>query len=766
MPKLFVPVSYVDEQVALLKEEIAGLKKEVEDLRTGKVLTAVTVVKEPDPNPNQKEVEGEIDPTGSQSAGFAGYASPEQPSSPPSPTTSENGKKRGTLRGSSTQSISALGGTQTFAMVCFDRKSAWSIPLVTTIDEFSDWFDATLAMILLLANVLMQGLFIGIIQDGAFLGEDYSNQVDVAKQWRRSFAHDSKYLDLTDRSLASRVCNEDGSLIFANGQVEVLAQINAFLGMGKDDFEAPWLQPGVMLSVLCILLWCLCIFKEYRSIWHAMQGLYHVPKADRTTFGEGALQSMSRGRVAVLCAVCVVRIGVATMLMINGSIWLSRTTSISELMLNAVALEAVLHVDEFLFSGCTPTKIQYRIQNLPPVRVNQHQTRNSIENFIIVVLITCALVIPFTTLLQPLTSTMLSVKHQMCGGNRTFIVTFNSDTQQTIGKTTRPIGSEYDRAAPMIEIAVMEHIFADPKVLFSEGSNETEKYIDFTSSDSGFKKWATQSMDDYGTYFPICLEEFLGEETPEWIIQRQEGGGTLARKWEMHFRSAAAYLGRPNATYCSDLADFCDRPDARLLRFACGMTCGCDKLFVNPLYRVRPQGCNQGCLQKMWGMSPINHQRDREISFGSDCTDVPKEHPAFVQFFDNYIDALSHFTETNFDGMKVVDVDTYKNLYIGYVIKQRGCPELRTYDDVSNTAWCRGYPGLYRPLAWICPETCGCKSSGDADRDKFCFGHDYCPFTVPENVTHSDAQAYLRRIDRFRIFLHTPMIQFGGHKLP
>ncbi|CAL1149675.1 unnamed protein product, partial [Cladocopium goreaui] len=81
------------------------------------------------------------------------------------------------------------------------------------------------------------------------------------------------------------------------------------------------------------------------------------------------------------------------------------------------------------------------------------------ENFIIVVLITCALVIPFTTLLQPLTSTMLSVKHQMCGGNRTFIVTFNSDTQQTIGKTTRPIGSEYDRAAPMIEIAVMETCF-------------------------------------------------------------------------------------------------------------------------------------------------------------------------------------------------------------------------------------------------------------------------------------------------------------------
>ena len=38
------------------------------------------------------------------------------------------------------------------------------------------------------------------------------------------------------------------------------------------------------------------------------------------------------------------------------------------------------------------------------------------------------------------------------------------------------------------------------------------------------------------------------------------------------------------------------------------------------------------------------------------------------------------------------------DLYIGYVIKQRGCPELRTYDDVSNTEWCRGAP--YQNQTW------------------------------------------------------------------
>ena len=41
-----------------------------------------------------------------------------------------------------------------------------------------------------------------------------------------------------------------------------------------------------------------------------------------------------------------------------GSRWLARTTSITELMLNCVALEAVLHVDEFIFTALVPTNLQ------------------------------------------------------------------------------------------------------------------------------------------------------------------------------------------------------------------------------------------------------------------------------------------------------------------------------------------------------------------------------------------------------------------------
>ncbi|CAK9042130.1 unnamed protein product, partial [Durusdinium trenchii] len=576
------------DQVALLRQEIEGLKLELQEVKSKvgiEVNPDVVKIK------MQARQEDEIDITEAESAGLAWseHSFEDRPEDGSSP------RERESMRKGSTQDISLLGANETISMVCFDRKSAWSIPLVVV---FSEAFDTITAAVILIFNLIMQSLFISIISGRSFLGEDYSNQVDDAASWRRSFAHDSKYVDLTDRSLASRVCNEDGSLIFSNGQTEILTHINAFLGMSKDEFELPFFNPGVLLSVLCILLWNLCIFKEYRSIWHALQGMYFVPKASSTTFGDGALQTMSRGRVFLLSVVCLIRLVVATMLLYVGSVWLSRTTSISELMLNAVALEAIIHVDEFLFSALTPTKVQYRIQNLPPVKIKQNGNKYKLENIIFLLLLSAALALPFLLFLQPLTQTMLDVKWEMCGGNRTFIVAFNSDVQQAVGKATRPIGAEFDGETPMVEKAVAEHIFAFINYSDSRSQHRIEKYIDFTNTAKAFRKWSEQSMDDYGALYPICLEEWFPEGINSAKVREYNNEtGLLYDLWSLHFRSAAELLGYPNftdQTLCADLVAYCDLPQARLLRFACGMTCGCDKLMVNPLYRVRSQGCNQG----------------------------------------------------------------------------------------------------------------------------------------------------------------------------
>ena len=83
-------------------------------------------------------------------------------------------------------------------MVCFDRKSAWSVPLVLTWQSISD---GIFSILLLLLNAAMQILFTSILLSPSFLGNGFDEQVEGARIWRRSSAHDAKNMDLAQRSL-------------------------------------------------------------------------------------------------------------------------------------------------------------------------------------------------------------------------------------------------------------------------------------------------------------------------------------------------------------------------------------------------------------------------------------------------------------------------------------------------------------------------------------------------------------------------------------
>ena len=276
--------------------------------------------------------------------------------------------------------------------VHLDKKSAWSVPFVLFLAPGVS--ESLVAFLLLLVNGVMQVLFSYIIFSNEFLGDDFSQKRDEAITWRRSYAHDYKYMDLTDTSLASKVCDEDGSLIFSNLQAALVEEINQFLGLQVMEFELGTFQPGVLLAVLCIFLWNLCVFKELRTIWQLMRVIIYVPKADVTSFGAevGRLEAIARSRFVVMSVVCLGRATIAVVLLIAGSVWLARTTSISELMLNAVALESVLHVDEFLFSSFMPTLIQHAVQNLPAAVVPHSRLKSRAETGMLFAVLVASLI--------------------------------------------------------------------------------------------------------------------------------------------------------------------------------------------------------------------------------------------------------------------------------------------------------------------------------------------------------------------------------------
>ena len=97
-------------------------------------------------------------------------------------------------------------------------ETTWNLVLVAGHASVG-WIDLAIAWLLLIASAGMQITFSVILLSPSFLGEPFDEaQVEVARKWRNSVAHDSKYMDLARTSLTARVCNNDGGLILSNAQ--------------------------------------------------------------------------------------------------------------------------------------------------------------------------------------------------------------------------------------------------------------------------------------------------------------------------------------------------------------------------------------------------------------------------------------------------------------------------------------------------------------------------------------------------------------------
>ena len=242
------------------------------------------------------------------------------------------------------------------------HESTWNVVLVLGFTE-AGWLDNFISLLLLLASAALQVTISLILLSEDFLGEPFSKHIGHAEKWRRGLAHDYKHMDLSEVSLASRVCNKDDTIIVSTSQANLIGQINAFLSIKPAQLEPTELRRGILLCMLCIFLWCLYLCNEFRSIGLSFEAILQVPRRARTKFQQGRLVSISYARCFVFCFARLVRGMIASFLLYGGILWLANTTSIKDLVLNAVALGAILDVDEMFFAALMPKKIQIKIQD-------------------------------------------------------------------------------------------------------------------------------------------------------------------------------------------------------------------------------------------------------------------------------------------------------------------------------------------------------------------------------------------------------------------
>ncbi|CAK9090239.1 Uncharacterized protein SCF082_LOCUS42568 [Durusdinium trenchii] len=567
------------------------------------------------------------------------------------------------------------------------EESAWSIPLVIGLDN-TGWLDTLAAVVLVMVNLGMQLAFSGILLSEEFMGDAFESHLEFAKIWRTSVAHDYSFLDLAGASLVTRVCNLDGALIYSQKQSTLVEEINAFLGLGKDELRLPILQVGTLLCMLCILLWCLCVYKELRRIWLAFEATLQIPRAKKSRMQNHCFHALSGCRFGMLLMTYIARTAIASVLLVAGILWLARTTSITELMLNAVALNAILDVDEFLFIGMTPIKIQHTIKSLEPIKVNYSHRRSQRETAVHFTLITITVLLSYSFLVVPLTNNMLAVKTELCGGNRTFVVAYNPETQTTFGLVTaQSRGLESNLSAS--EMAVKSHIGTTPEMV----PGPIPDYIFFSHSRKVFDLDRTRSMAEEASLYPVCMEKDIMQETGTL-----HGDPTMTPLVQTLLRNAGLVFGRQMAASCQELVEFCDLPEAQLLRLVCGDTCGCTSPLSSPWHKTKDQGFSVSCLlEANW--------RKKDVS----CED--DESRGWADFWHNYAPAVSFFY-----GRDVTQTIlwSYQSQVLELMLSQ-GCSLLHNFtlsiDQILGVPYCEGQPTLFQPLATICPQSCGCTAT-------------------------------------------------------
>ena len=207
----------------------------------------------------------------------------------------------------------------------------------------------------------------------------------------------------------------------------------------------------------------------------------------------------------MLLTTYVVRVAIASVLLFGGILWLARTTSIEELMLNAVALNSILDVDEFLFAGMAPIKIQHAIQNVTPIRIRYSRYRSQLESLVHFSALLTLILLSYFLLLVPLSDAMLAVKSELCGGIQRFVVSYNAATQMTIGLATTNFDDVQNLSYS--QTVILAHRDSVPGI--------ASELIGFAANHDSFQSEVSRTMEEEATRYPTCIEtEVLKEGSP------------------------------------------------------------------------------------------------------------------------------------------------------------------------------------------------------------------------------------------------------------
>eukprot|EP00928_Gymnodinium_smaydae_P052631 TRINITY_DN3666_c0_g1_i1.p1 TRINITY_DN3666_c0_g1~~TRINITY_DN3666_c0_g1_i1.p1 ORF type:complete len:777 (-),score=131.38 TRINITY_DN3666_c0_g1_i1:237-2567(-) len=167
---------------------------------------------------------------------------------------------------------------------------------------------------------------------------------------------------------------------------------------------------GITVASLAILIWILSMTQELRRIFELGYGIVMLPlnkSGDNqvVTDEKEDVYVISRlsllHKALLLTFVLVPRLVIASMLLRSGSIYLADTLAVSDMILNACALEIVKDVDEYIFEAIMSHKVRELVENTRlQCKAASDSLRAAVEENLPVILRLLFVIIAFVVVFQ------------------------------------------------------------------------------------------------------------------------------------------------------------------------------------------------------------------------------------------------------------------------------------------------------------------------------------------------------------------------------
>lgn len=562
--------------------------------------------------------------------------------------------------------------------------------------------DSFLIVFTLLLNIMLQLAFCMTCTSTAFT-EQTLPDTESLERWRYETAHDIANINtIRGTSLASRVCVKDDALSISAGQVDVLRLVDQYL-----EPSLLHLPYGVIMSIMAAVCWFGYIGQELLRCIRAIMAYASVPRGfgKRLVFVDEAMEQeeprlivrhFGTERAVLLVLLSVIRFGIAMFLCISGLTWLRNTISITDLVLNAIALVFVLDTDEVLFHLILSMETRWLMHHLDPLpntlfkRQRWHRVVDPFLTFGTIAILT---IFFFAQHVMDTNKGMKEIRSILCEGNKDFVIARQEGTSRLYFTQTRPPTMSRlvdDNRMQQFDQHVVVSIINAPQY---ESSINASYFGGMLTGADAVKMITTSKMNDLANAwggFSHCTDLTAFSDTDSLDVQQR-------------VQILKAQAGAWDATSCEDFRDHCDNAQMAMLRTLCPVVCGCNSLRSGLLLGAAVYGCpEEACARRPEYQNLMESTSCRDLS----VTELGQT-PAWRRYW-----VSGWWYVSNDDGPTV---GYTRERFLDEATRE-GC----AFVAREPLAMFMCFPAAIFTVRSFCPVACGCQPGGAAQTQEQC----------------------------------------------